>query len=1507
MSDKLCNIAFCFIIGLTISTTMRLLFIIFLSIPFSLFAQFETPYQSTYTITSESEPLWITEMYKTDSDPGKVIGLYDEYYKTNTFIKNSHTQYYKRWLRSISREVQSSPSLDRKYKETQNQISTRTESWTTIGPIDWDHDAAARSYAPGAAHVYTIEQSEANNDVVYAGTANAGIWKTTDRGTNWTPLTYNINTGTTTAIEINHENDDIVYAELFSSIYKSIDGGNIWLPTGDASFQGTALNVTDIRMDPTDTNKLYAATNEGLYRTTDGGVTWTEPLNGDILEIEIHPTDHDTIYAVLKSSDETEFYRSLDNGLTFDLVGTEWPQPDVAAGEEQKRTEIAVSADMPDRVVALATGSANGGSGLYGIYVSDDNGTNWTFKCCGPQPAGPPSEDNMNLMAWSDQGTDDGGQYYYDLALDISPTNGDSIFVGGVNMWVSGDGGDTFVCPAKWSHPYKPNYVHADIHDIKYNTFSGDLWVLGDGGIFYSNDNGDNFTRKIYGIAGTDFWGFGQGFWHGDVMLGGAYHNGTMLKEEEVYDNGWICTDGGDGVRGFVNPGIDRQAYSDYNIKTLNSDRTVSPSTRGFSNKPNGTYTTGRSSDLLFHPEQYTAWYSGSGTKLYFTEDNGYTFEERYEFNEDVSSMDISWSNPDYIYVSTFPSWWGEKKIYKSTDGGNTFTDITPSNTVMPDRRWIPFDIEVNAEDPEKIYIGRTSMYGDGAYEWGVYTSDDGGTTWSNITGSLNGEAITNIKHQKGTDGGLWIGTRLGVYYKNNTMADWELFVNDLPMRTHSVRVVPYYRKEKIRNATNRSVWESDLYENSKPLAQISVDRKLVCTNNDTLNFVDHSIVSDNDVSWLWTFDGGTPATSTERTVQVAYADAGQYDVTLTVTDTYGTSTKTWEKIISADNYCKLEDKPLMALECIEVNDHVNVPSLDITTNNFSVTAWIKPNGIQDEYTGIFFNDDDSAGLNFRESNNTLAYHWPGGSWSWDSGLEVPSDVWSHVALVAEPSGVTVYLNGVGVKHNDAINTATFGTGKIGSYKGWDSRNYRGQIDEVCIWNKSLTQEEIREYRHLVKNPTLDTDILAYYQFNRSDPAITDFANGRDATLAGAATLVTSDGPFGAGESERVTVVELGTYDFLDGDIDIEFVSGIVPDGELVVTHLRVDPDIVPKVNKENIDAGYWILNNYGSNQNLNTYLINSFKNTGTISQAMLDDNFPVSIYNRDQNAHTDIWELLIDNPDLDKQTGKNGIIEYTNDMRHSRIDYQYLILRDSMPTGIADIRMSTPDANNTSPKGGSSMALHIDAVEQGLKLPVMTTLQIENIKSPSAGSVILNSTDKYIYLYNGAIWKALSGNSFLAVPTGTVTNNTAGFSFGGSPTGSSAYALPDNAGVLLLNSFTDASVIDIDYPQVGMMIYNNDDASINYYDGHQWKLIITTDIEITAATGAADYVEGVIAGEGPKDPNAALQIISADKVISIPQMNATSVVNPVQGVIIYDIFKEALVYYNGVNWNTLN
>ena len=129
-------------------------------------------------------------------------------------------------------------------------------------------------------------------------------------------------------------------------------------------------------------------------------------------------------------------------------------------------------------------------------------------------------------------------------------------------------------------------------------------------------------------------------------------------------------------------------------------------------------------------------------------------------------------------------------------------------------------------------------------------------------------------------------------------------------------------------------------------------------------------------------------------------------------------------------------------MECYETGDYASTPNLNIgETNHFTVSAWVKPNGIQPEYTGIVFNDGQSAGLNFRPDNQ-LAYHWPGGAWWWNSGLYVEADVWSHVALVVTPDSITVYLNGVGSSHITAAEPALIENMKIGSYKGWGSRNY---------------------------------------------------------------------------------------------------------------------------------------------------------------------------------------------------------------------------------------------------------------------------------------------------------------------------------------------------------------------------------------------------------------------------------------------------------------------------------
>lgn len=95
--------------------------------------------------------------------------------------------------------------------------------------------------------------------------------------------------------------------------------------------------------------------------------------------------------------------------------------------------------------------------------------------------------------------------------------------------------------------------------------------------------------------------------------------------------------------------------------------------------------------------------------------------------------------------------------------------------------------------------------------------------------------------------------------------------------------------------------------------------------------------------------------------------------------------------MITVNNQCGVDTIPGKALKAAGTNQHGQVANANLgTTNTITVTAWVKPNGIQPDYSGIFMSDGpDAAGMNFKNGNNSLAYHWPGGSWSWNSGLIV--------------------------------------------------------------------------------------------------------------------------------------------------------------------------------------------------------------------------------------------------------------------------------------------------------------------------------------------------------------------------------------------------------------------------------------------------------------------------------------------------------------------------------------
>ena len=1463
-------------------------------------AQREFPYQLR---SDEAAPEWITKMYQPDADPGEVMKLYEAYYQEHPFIKNQHTQYYKRWISGLSKRIVPDPVYDPIYMEQyfENQSKRNASDWETVGPIDWDHD-----YACGSAHVYTVEQSISDPDVLFAGTANAGVWKSVDHGLNWTPTTNSFLTGSVTSIEIHPTNDDIVYAELMSNIYKTTNGGTTWSPTGDANFMNLTFATHDICCKPDQPTYVFAATSSGLFRSTNNGSNWTNVLSGDILEIEFHPNNPDTMYVVRHDGSFTEFFRSFNAGTSFTEITAGWPAPNVGAGEHQERTEIAVSADAPDKVYALATGSANGGSGLYGVYVSSNLGSNWTFVCCGPGPGGPPSASNPNLMGWSDQGLDDGGQYYYDLAFDVSPFNKDSVWVCGVNLWVSGNEGASFVCPAAWSHSYKPNYVHADIHDLHYYEHTGEIWVCGDGGIFYSNDRGANFHRRNVGIAGSDFWGFGMGHWYGDVMIGGAYHNGTFLKEEDTYINGWISTDGGDGVGGWVNPGFDRQAYSNWNIKRLQSNRTISPATRDFHYQPNSTYITGMSSDLLFHPHYYGMWYTGSGTKLYLTRDNGFTYEQIYDFGVNLASMDISHSDPNVIYASTFPDWWGTKRIYRSLNGGNTWTEVTPPASLMNNADlWIPYDIAVDPEDPMKLWIVRTSMYnGYPSYNgYKVYKSVNGGATWTNITGNgLNGQYPTCIMHQRGTDGGIYIGTRTSVYYRNNAMPDWELYNTGLPARTHSTKLLPWYRMGKLRNATDRSVWESPFYEPSDPIAIPGVQKQYLFCARDTAYFSDLSVLKETGATWSWSFPGGTPSTSNIRNPKVVYEDPGVYDVTLIVSDINGTDTATMEGMIMADNRCDIDTTPGGAMLITSYPGHLKVEDLNLTTQTVTITAWIKPNGIQDDYSGIWMNDGNAAGFNFREGNNTLGYHWPGGQWWWDSNLTVPANEWSYVAMVVQPGSVRLFVNGVAATHNIAIQSVNLDDFRIGSYQGWEGRTFFGEIDEVCAWNRALTNDEIRLQRHLVIDPADDSTIISYFQFDElTSGEVIDKANALDGMLSGNASIVPSHAPVGAGTSQLILVQSGGNKQFTSGgDMEIGFNSSH-PNGRVVVSHLHVLPDTLPL----NLDqqGGYWIVNNYGSTQVLNGLDSLIFHAAGSISNSMSDE-LDFHLYKRDANDFGPTWVAVL-GENMIPGSGLNAKVRGLS-MTSVKELGQFLVMRDTVDTGIADVVIQLPGDPAPAIPGGESVSLLVYADRQGLQMPVLSVAALDTMGAPVAGQFAFLSDSAAMIYFNGTQWRMLKQEAMLQISASTAPVDFGSFTMVGEEAeASSIFVLSD--GFVRLPEFTASQIPTIADLTPGMLIYDNTADVIRLYNGNEWAVLPSIATTIPVSTEAPAQVSGIAINQDFKEPSSVLEIHpSAGKAFLMPILDPSEIYEPSAGLICFNPSIQKIMMYDGVRWNFL-
>ncbi|HRK83339.1 MAG TPA: T9SS type A sorting domain-containing protein [Saprospiraceae bacterium] len=1224
---------------------------------------------------ADDTPPWAVWLYQEQPNVAKVDSAYRAYYAGHDFVKTSHTQYYKKWRRAVEPFVQPDGSVllpQNERRETWEQLwleqraaapKSNTTPWQHIGPVETFSTSPAQVKVSWQANVYCIDQSSANPDILFCGTEAGGIYKTTNKGLQWTHVSANTTMRAIHSIKIDPANADVVYAGDGSRVYKTVDGGQNW----SVVFTSSGLNVNDISVNPGNPAILLVAADKGLYRSTDAGQNWTQLYTQACWDIEVHPTLPDIVY-VLKTNPAAgrcEFFKSLNSGATFSIRENGWYSSADAARRDDGARMTVTPADPNVVYVVLAGNSKPGDNGFIGVFRSSNAGESWTLP--NPPVGGPWTASHPNLMTLNNTNTLYQG--YYNLSIAASHTNADQVLIGGLNLWKTDNGAQTFT--ALGGYQGSLSWIHPDQQEIK--ILGNDCWVANDGGVEYSGNFFSSRESRKNGITASDFWGFGSG-WNEDLLVGGRYHNGNSATRNTFPQGQFLRLGGGEAPTGYVNPGIAGKAYfSDINTRVIptNIEEEVL-SLPQMSDYPGESYYAAHSSEMEFHPLCYRRVFIGKDNQLWRSEDEGASFQLVKTFDgstEPVMHFEISRANPDVMYVYQRTSFYGAT-LWRTADGGQSWQarSFPSANSQRAGT------MTLSATDPNTLWVAFGHQNNDGVK---VFKTTDGGQSWQNLsTPTLNGHSIQYIFHQAGSNGAVYAGTNFAVFYRDDSMSDWEAYYEGLPASANCNIIRPFYKENKLRMATySHGIWETDLKTPSATLAQPMADKLTAYCARDTFYFEDYSVLRHAGAAWQWAFPGAAYVSdATARNPKVVFGQTGVFDVSLTITDAAGqSSTKTVPGMIRIEtDGCSPDTIPGEALRLGgATSDFAVGPALHTPMTHFTISAWIKREGPQPAFAGLFFTrgGNTTVGLNFG-NNNELRYHWNDGFWSWNSGLVVPDGEWAHIAMVVEPNRTTLYLNGKPAVNNGNHAMQPFEAAfYLGADPNHSGRRFKGQMEEVCIWNRALSVNEIRKLRHLVKVPAEDPALLAYYQFNETTGDALDRSGLRHLRLSGGAVRTASSCPVGIGTSTRLAVNAAGDY-FFGNDTGVRMTllsGGTVPNGEVYLTRINLPPD--EPVNDAPHSRSYWIFNNYGTNPLITPPTALTFSRIGPVEPAEVFQPQRFRLYVRSENADGETWQFS--DPASELISGDDGGVYFGPETNVESLG-QMIIARDGSPVSSA-------------------------------------------------------------------------------------------------------------------------------------------------------------------------------------------------------------------------------------------
>lgn len=873
--------------------------------------------------------------------------------RVKTLEKKPAVNFYRRWKRAYRSFVGKdgkiylptyqayADSLDRQNRRYANQTVTRSangKKWRNIGPNTTQvvKDGMLK-LKDSQTCIFRIDIAKTNPNTVYCGTQTGMVFKTTDKGQTWKPCNAMHNFGGPIyALHVSPVNENIVWVGAGQNLWKTTDGGQTWTRQEDVD-----KRVNSIRISPSNPQFITLATgindqNGGaFYVSVNGGTSFRETFQGACHDHELQPDNDQRIYLLAKRPEEKkfQFYISEDGGQNFTVQ--QLPVNNITAG----RLAVSQAPGGNNYVYALVNSSTDlydggpyGGLGQPYILLSKDAGKTWLNNTTldGREQTFSGYLDNQR-----------GGQGYFDMIVGASPNNPDYVIFGLCNAYRSEQGGKGYYGKTAIGGYQKPDAMHPDIQDIAIH--GNDTWICTDGGVKYSN----NFFKtdgedKNFGLYASEYHGFGQG-WNEDVMVGGRWHNGDAVHYFNYGEGNTLHVGGVEWATGHVLLSESRKVYhSDDATRIIPERLDGTAPTQSYApfrdRKPYESLQT--SKEMGFDPRYAKRILINSHIdrdKLYESKDEGMSFHQLYDLDtEEISNYEFARSNPDYIYVA------GKFFIYYSTDNGKTW-DWIENN---------PFDnnintgagicIAVDPKDEKKLWFTNANFPGRVAY------TDDMGKTWQYpLSEEMKNKRFNWIILTGNQHNGVYLGTEeeAHVYYKDDTTNGWIDYSNGLPPAARIARLVPFYKEGKLRAATSQGIWEIPLYEeNFAPVAQPMAlnlgDGDLSHNPMMEVIFDSYSIAKHEGTEWEWSFSPEPMQVTgkNERKARVVFGKSGSYDVTLKVKTPYGEHSRTIKNMIRINSSTGIESAKSQPTAVIRSVTNGQNATIHIETNNLNET-----------------------------------------------------------------------------------------------------------------------------------------------------------------------------------------------------------------------------------------------------------------------------------------------------------------------------------------------------------------------------------------------------------------------------------------------------------------------------------------------------------------------------------------------------------------------------------------